>query len=267
MDMAENTHEIGMVAQSAEERERFESTARDIVAAATADGRIVLRLLGSLAFNLQCKGNAHVQAELGRAYTDIDFAGYSKQARYVTPFFEKLGFNEDREVNTLFGGTRMIFNHPETGLHVDVFFDKLNFCHDVDFTGRLELDSLTIPRSDLILEKMQIVKINEKDIIDTIMMLLEYPWTESDTDGVDLSHIAAVCAGDWGWWRTLTMNLGKVDQLAQTYDALSVEQKLLVAARVHEALERIETTPKSKRWKMRSMIGDRKKWYQEIDAS
>ena len=115
---------------------------------------------------------------------------------------------------------------------------------------------MTIPLAEMLLQKMQIVQINEKDIIDTIMLLLEHALTKDDS-GVNIALVAAVCAKDWGWWRTLTMNLAKVA-------ALSEQEKRRIAEQVDAALARIEREPKSVTWKVRAKIGDRKKWYRDV---
>ena len=72
-------------------------------------------------------------------------------------------------------GNRYYFEHPETGLGVDVFMNELYFCHRIPFDGRLDLDRPTISTADLLLEKMQIVELNLKDITDTMVLMLEHP--------------------------------------------------------------------------------------------
>jgi hypothetical protein len=81
---------------------------------------------------------------------------------------------------------------------------------------------------------------------------------------VNVALVARVCAKDWGWWRTLTMNLGKVGQMAASYEALGNDEQRRVAEQVDAALARIEREPKSFGWKMRARIGDRKKWYRDV---
>ena len=158
----------------------------------------------------------------------------------------------------------MVLNHPGTGLHLDVFLDKLEFCHTIPWKGRLESHEWTIPLAEMLMQKMQIVQINEKDIIDTIMLLLEHPLGDEDGDVINIGLVAQVCAKDWGWWRTLTMNLEKVRQMAGSYDALGPNEKERVAEQVDAAMARIEDEPKSMGWKMRARVGDRKKWYRDV---
>ena len=254
-----------MAPQDAAERAKFENEVQRIVAAGNEAG-VALRLLGSLAFQLHCPQFGGLQARLGRAYTDIDFASYSQQAKAVRDLLTaKLGYAEDREVFINAEGGRAIFEHPANGLHVDIFYDKLDFCHVIRWDGRLEMDSPTIPLAEMLLEKMQIVQINEKDVIDTIMLLLEHPLGEGDRETINLPLVARLCAAEWGLWRTATMNLSKVKRLAQNYSQLSAGEKARVAAQVDAALAAVNAEPKPLAWKMRDRIGDRVKWYKEVD--
>ena len=202
---------------------------------------------------------------MGRAYTDIDFAAYSKQSKQIQGMMISLGYTENREVFIVSEGERAIFDQPETGLHVDVFFEKLDFCHTIYWDGRLEVDSPTIPLTELLLEKMQIVRINEKDVIDTIMLLLEHPLGDHDMETINIQRAAMLCANDWGLWRTTTMNLDKVRQLAQGYEQLTAEQKAKMDSQVEIAMVRLEQEPKSLAWRLRARIGDRVKWYKDVD--
>ncbi|MBI4769267.1 MAG: hypothetical protein HY784_02355, partial [Chloroflexi bacterium] len=171
----------------------FEDEVRRIVGAGDRAG-LTLRLLGSLAFQAHCPRYGYLQAEMGRAYTDIDFAGYGRQATPIRELVTELGYSEDREVFVVTEGSRAIFENPGSGLHVDVFYDKLDFCHVSRWNGRLEADSPTIPLAELLLEKMQIVRINEKDVIDTIMLLLEHPLGDGDAETVNIGRVAKLCA-------------------------------------------------------------------------
>ncbi len=254
----------GMGAQDRAERERFENEVRRIVHAGDKAG-VTLRILGSLAFQTHCPKFGHLQAEMGRAYTDLDFAGYSREARAVRSLLEGLGYQEEREVFVVTEGGRAIFENPQLSMHVDVFFERLDFCHVIPWNGRLEIDSPTIPLAEMLLEKMQIVKINEKDVIDTIMLLLEHPLGEIDEETINMARVSRLCSEDWGLWRTVTMNLEKVRRLSQDYPQLSDEEKARVGTQVEAALAHIEALPKSMAWRLRARVGDRVKWYKEVE--
>ena len=255
---------IGMGEQDRTEREKFENELKAILKASD-DAGILLRVIGSLAFQMHCPQYGYLQAAMGRAYTDIDFGAYGKQNKQISKLMSTLGYKENREVFIASEGERAIFDKPATGLHVDVFYEKLDFCHAIYWKDRLEVDSPTIPLTELLLEKMQIVQINEKDVIDTIMLLLEHPLGEIDRETINIEFTAQLCANDWGLWRTTTMNLDKVKQLAHGYSQLNPEQKTKVESQVNEALARINNEPKSIAWKLRDRVGDRVKWYKDVD--
>jgi hypothetical protein len=258
------TNSIGMGKQDRAERDKFEDELKRIIKASD-ESRILLRVIGSLAFQMHCPTYGYLQEAMGRAYTDIDFAGYRKQTKEIKELMNRLGYTENREVFIVSEGERSIFDRPEVGLHVDVFYEKLDFCHVIRWTERLEVDSPTIPLAEMVLEKMQIVQINEKDVIDTIMLLLEHPLGDIDSETINIKRIAELCSADWGLWRTTTMNLEKVRQLAHGYEQLKDEHKAHVEAQVASALQRIKQEPKSLAWRLRDRVGDRVKWYKEVD--
>jgi hypothetical protein len=226
---------------------------------------LTLRLLGAVAFARRCPNHAYLRERLGRHFTDIDFAAYGRDAEGIRAMLKDAGYVDDPHVYVGSEGSRLVAEHPGIGMHIDVFLDKLEFCHTVRWKDRLEIDRETIPLAELLLQKMQIVETNEKDLIDTITLLLEFPLGDSDVDTINIERVAQVCGKDWGWWRTLTMNLDKVRQMADHYAELTDEEKRRVADQVAAALDRIEAEPKSMSWKLRAKVGDRKKWYRDVD--
>jgi hypothetical protein len=122
-----------------------------------------------------------------------------------------------------------------------------------------------LPLAELLLEKMQIVQINEKDQIDSIMLLREHPLGETDMETVNAEVITRTLADDWGFWRTVTGNLKLLDETLDHYEDLSGEDRQVVRARIHELQERIESSPKSLRWKARARIGEKVKWYKDVE--
>lgn len=226
---------------------------------------MVLRLIGALAFRTHCPKYGRFQEEMGRVFTDIDFAGYSRQFKDIIHFFPELGYIEDKTVTRLFGDFRLIFHDPAYGRHIDVFLDKLDFCHVLPLVGRLEAEELTLPLSELIVEKMQIVQINEKDIIDTIMLMREHPVGPSDEEMINGKIISKLTANDWGLWRTLTANLALVDQYLDKYPTLTEEDRKIIRERIKELRSWIDAAPKSLKWKTRAAIGDKVKWYKDVE--
>jgi len=245
------------------EQHEFINYAHQLVADAQEQGA-KLRLLGAVAFNIHCPEYGNFQEKANRHFTDLDFAAYFKHHEQIRKLFEKLKFHEDREVAVVNARHRIVFDKPDNGLHIDIFFDKLDFCHPIPWANRLEVDSPTIPLAELLLEKMQIVKINKKDIIDSLMLIREHELNNSDMETINSSRIAEMCAKDWGLWRTTTMNLQKVIEISKQYEWLEPADREIIVERINELLAIIQKEPKTTAWNLRSKVGDKVKWYKEV---
>ena len=235
-----------------------------IVSAADAAGA-TLRVLGSLGVSLHCPDGATLLPSFARTYADIDFAGYRREGRVVSQVLGSLGYVEDRALTIATEGRRGLYDHPFSGVHLDVFFDRLEFCHPIALDGRLARDRPTIPLAELLLSKLQIVKINEKDVVDVILLLLDHPLGSDDADTIDVRRVAGLCAADWGLWRTVTLNLDKVALLARGYAQLDERQRARAAAQIVALGARLEAEPKSFGWRARARIGERRQWWTDVE--
>jgi hypothetical protein len=227
--------------------------------------QIIMRLIGALAFRTHCPQYGYFQDELGRKFTDFDFVSYPRFAKGIIQLLGELGYHEEKQVTQLFGDRRMLFHDPSFGRHVDVFFNVLEFCHTISLVGRLEVDQPTLPLAELLLEKMQIVQINEKDQIDTLMLLREHGIGDTDQETINATIIARTLGNDWGFWRTVTGNLKLLEQALQRYDRLTSEDRSVIEIRIHELQTRIDAYPKTLRWKARARIGEKVKWYKDVE--
>lgn len=230
----------------------------------TASSRgIVLRILGALAIRTHCPRFSYIHEKASRTLSDLDMAAYQKQSPLISRFFKDVGY-KNSALAAIPGLKRAVFL-GEGELHIDIFYEGLEMCHDISFKDRLEVDYPTIPLAELLLEKMQIVQINEKDLIDTIMLLREHDVGDGDKDIVNGPRIAGLCAADWGLWRTITMNLGKVTNYVHTFAAIEEEDRKDVDQKVGSVLKMIEEEPKSLKWKLRAKVGDSKVWYRSVE--
>ncbi len=226
---------------------------------------VLMRLIGALAFRTHCQKYGYIQDALGRKFTDFDFVSYPRFTRDARRVLTELGYEEDKQVTQLFGDRRMLFHDPAFGRHIDVFYNVLDFCHPISFVGRLEKEAITVPLAELLLEKMQIVQINEKDLIDSIMLLREHPIGDTDHETINAKVITDILANDWGFWRTVTANLKLLDERLAAYRDLADDDRNVVHGRIKELQDRIEAAPKSLRWKARTQIGERVKWYKDVE--
>jgi hypothetical protein len=221
-----------------------------------ASGRgVAIRVMGGVAVGLCCPSTQ--SPPLARPYRDIDFAGRADQGREITAVFESAGYEADAEFNALHGRHRMFFWDPVNGREADVFLDRFTMCHTLDFRDRLDWTSPTLPPRDLLLFKLQVMETNEKDFQDATALLGDQALT---ADGLDGAGIARFLASDWGWWRTVTLVLDRVESYARNLSGLARETHVMENISALRAA--IEAEPKSTRWRMRARVGEKKRWYE-----
>lgn len=247
----------------------FISEAKRIISEAQKSG-LTLRALGAVAFRIQCPEYIEIHKAMARELSDIDFAAYMKEDLKIDNFLNN-GFNfkgEQRQAALtpeLFAGRR-IFEDPETGLHVDIFFDELNMCHKVNFRNRLHLDPFTISLADLSLEKFQIVTLNEKDIKDMLMLFAAHPVGETDQGTINGKYISELLSKDWGFYYTTTTNLGKIRSGISRYaQFFSTKDLAQIENGISDLEKMIQAAPKSLKWKTRAMIGPKVQWYNDVE--
>lgn len=224
-----------------------------------------LRLLGACAVKIHCpKWRKFHEEVMSRHATDLDFMALSKDRSIIRELLRELGC--DMMKTTIPMERRDIFIDRQ-GIKIDIFLDKLEMCHVMDFRKRLEVDYPTISLADLILEKTQIVKITEKDIKDVIILFREHNVSNSEDETINSSYIAKLLAADWGFYYTVTTNLKLIRDhfLEKWKDILSVQDRSDIATKIDTLLDSIEREPKSMGWKMRASVGTKKKWYKDVE--
>jgi hypothetical protein len=69
---------------------------------------------------------------------------------------------------------------------------------------------------------------------------------------------------DWGFYYTFTTNMKRVPDYLHEFPSIKPADAELIRSRIHELLQKIESAPKTLGWKTRSVIGTRRRWYQEV---
>ena len=228
-----------------------------------ASAGVAVRLLGGIAIWL--RSSDEIRATLGRDYADIDLATVRNSSKPLRELLESLTYVPDKMFNAVQGDRRLYFSAADDAYHVDIFVDRFVMSHELDLGTRLETETLTLPAAELLLTKLQIAELNEKDAADTAMLLLGHELADRDGPGLlNVAHVNEVCGQDWGFYTTVTDNLGKTKALLEQILS-DAGQRELVAGRASQLLADLEQAPKSRGWRRRARIGRRMKWYETPD--
>ncbi|MEM4276505.1 MAG: hypothetical protein QXQ13_03325 [Thermoplasmata archaeon] len=230
---------------------------------------LILRVMGGMAIYMHSREYETLWRNLARlgtkVFTDIDFVAYGKQRNQLYEFVQSRGYKTDPRFLYQFGKTRHIFFGGRVPM-VEIFYDQLEMNHTVPYAGRLEKDSPTVPLGELMMQKLQVVKINEKDIKDLIVLIRAHEIGEDDNDRININVFDYVdMFNDWGWYYTATMNLNKVKKFANEYPQLTDQDKADINQKVDRMLVHIEAKPKSFKWKMRAKVGTKTMWYNPVE--
>jgi hypothetical protein len=228
---------------------------------------LILRVMGPIALHFYFPEHVDLyrgMERLGdRVFTDIDYASYGKNRGKIVPFFEKQGYELEKRAAMMSGGTRHIYFGERIPM-IDVFFDKLDYNHPINYQGRLEIHPYCVSLTDLLLQKLQIVKINDKDLKDAMLLLLAAPLGESDSKMINLKYVSKLMSDDWGFYYTSLMNLNKVQAAIYGVPILKDQDRTIIKGKAETIIKIIESEPKSGKWKGRAKTGTTKIWYKEV---
>ena len=221
-----------------------------------------IRLSGGVAVMLRADPN--VDPGLLREPKDIDLVTDKRGGHQTAELLASLGYEPDGEFNAINGYRRLMFFGSETGTQIDVFVGTFEMCHTIPIGARLTLQPVTLPLAELLVMKLQIVELNEKDQRDILNLMTCHPIADDDEGAINGSYIASLCGQDWGLWRTCNLNLDRA-ATAVASDSYSLKSPEVASQRIRELTERLATVEKSRRWKLRDRVGDRVRWYEDVE--
>jgi hypothetical protein len=236
----------------------FEETVRLLTAAQAAS--VPVRVLGGMAIVLHVGELLH--PAFRREIRDIDLATPKRGSRTVAGFLAEQGYDPNKTFNAMHGDRRLLFYDEPNARQIDVFVGSFEMCHQLPLEERLELEPLTLPLAELVLTKLQIVKLNQKDAYDLYSLLLTHDVGAGDSETINAERIAELCAADWGLYRTVQLNLERL-RTAFEVQELSQPEMQTIRDRIRELEQAIERAPKSRKWKLRARVGDRVRWYED----
>jgi hypothetical protein len=214
---------------------------------------IILRMIGGLAVRAHCEDLEFCEREYG----DVDLVALGKQVVKIRSTFDSLGYSEDLSTTRSTDGTQLLFRQDDSQDHVDVFLDKLRMEHTIDLRDRLQIEDRTISVSDIIITKLIIHVMNEKDYRDIFTIMKDMELGREDRPGViNVSYLASICSKDWGLFQDINSKIDECLQVMSHYN-FSQPESDLIRTRFQSIKEAMDSEPKSLKWKMRSLMGSR----------
>jgi hypothetical protein len=242
--------------------ERLVEEGQALVADAATQG-LTVRLMGGIGIRLVV-GDRFPQ-RFARPYRDIDIIVRRRDAGGVEQLLAARGWEPATEFNALNGARRLLFHDPASDAQVDVFVDGFEMCHALPLTDGLDRPGPTLPATDLLLSKLQIVALNAKDRSDLYALLVGCDLGDGDHRAIEPARLAEITRREWGLHHTCEINL------ARLRDGLSAgEAPAEVGAPLAALAAAMDDAPKTRAWKLRARIGERRRWYddpEEVDRT
>jgi hypothetical protein len=242
--------------------QEIEAEAAALVAAASAEGMTV-RLVGSVGIRMHCADAVAAMDDAGRVPKDVDLVVRSGDRGPLRSLLEARGYVVDRDVLVAMEGRRFAFHHPQQNVDLDVFVERLQFCHTIELADRWERRATTLPIEDLLLQKLQVHELTDADAIDAAVVLATHAvGPAGDGERIDRDYVAGVLSRDWGFHRDASANLERV---ASGELPLAAERARRARDSAAELAEAIARAPKSLAWRMRARVGERMQWWQDVN--
>ncbi len=204
--------------------------------------------------------NTHARVRLPQK-RQMDFLATSDQAILVTRVFNRVGYQTNQKFNSANASKFLNFNEISRKISVIVYLDAFEMYHRVDLSNVLKQDELVMTETGLALMRLQDVEISFQGLDELCALFLEHELSAGPEKGkIDATQITRLCSDDWGWYRTVTTNLERIQPFASR--ELSPTEETRVIDRIQRLRQGIESAPKSFRWQTRARLGDGVRWYE-----
>jgi hypothetical protein len=218
------------------------------------------RLIGGMAIRLLAGPRLH--PAYNRVVGDLDFLLPRRDGRAFEALVTGAGYAPDEQFNALNGHRRLLFHDERHGRQIDGFVDSFEMCHRLPLSERLTEREDTLPAAEVLMTKLQIVDLNVKDRSDLYGLLLSHETAAHDDGAINVARVAELTGNDWGLQHTFELNLGRLREGLED-EPLDPREIETLRGRIDELADAMEAAPKSRRWRLRAKVGDRKRWYEE----
>ena len=247
--------------------EVMDAESRALIETADKSG-LSLRTIGGIAVwqRLGDATRARFQ-EVRPAPRDLDLLAPPGTSSVISEVFQAHDYEGDERLIAWHGKKRhRYFRLADEGklpLEVDVFLGDPPLCHAIDFRERLSVPGPAMAATDLLLQKLQIVETNPKDLIDLSFLLIDQELETDERGGLNVQRIAELLSRDWGFYYTTGQNLDRAQAVLS--DFLTPEQSATVEQRIARLREKMDAAPKTRRWRLREKLGTRVQWYNDVE--
>lgn len=225
---------------------------------AADQSKATLRAMGALAVWLRCP---HARGLLALPdKKQLDFAARSAQRETIRRILEQLGYQNNQAVDEFFSSPHLYFSNLARDISVDILLDTFTMYHHFDLAPFMSGDNTPLPDTALLLTRLQLVEMPESGLRELSALLLAHdPSLQPEPDKIDLAPIVRICADDWGWYKTVTLNLQHI--MAFAVKTLTSDDKATIVERAEHIRQAIESAPKNLRWQARARVGEGMRWY------
>ncbi len=225
---------------------------------AVASAKTILREMGALAIWLRCPQARALL--LAPEKKHLEFAGHASQRDAIRRAFESVGYQTNLAPDEFRSAPRLAFTNLARGVTVEICLNTFAMYHQLDLTPYLTPEDAPLAETALLLLRLQLVEMSETGLRELGALLREHEISARAEPGkIDLMQITRLCADQWGWYKTVTMNLQRILPFA-VKSVPSGDNTIVVerAARIRQA---IGDAPKSLRWQTRARLGENVRWY------
>jgi hypothetical protein len=246
--------------------DRLREEGQGLIDAAEERG-LTVRLIGGVGISLSL--GARMAPAFERPYRDIDVITRKRDSRALEQLLPERGWEPAVAFNALNGGRRLLFHDPLSEAQVDVFVESFEMCHRLPLADVLDRAGPSLPATELLMTKLQIVELNAKDRNDCYALLLGCELRDGDHAAIEPARLAGYTAADWGLHHTFELNFERLHTGLESAPTTTAES-MRIAASIDAIAAAMEEAEKGRGWRMRQRIGERKRWYddpEEVDRA
>ncbi len=212
---------------------------------AVAQKNILLRVMGGVAVYMTCP-SIGTHSALQREIHDLDLVAARKDFDALAELFAARGVAlRTREP------AQIVFDRD--GVEIELSDTAFEEDHRIDLSARLGLASPTLPLADLLLIKLQRKRFAEKDIQDSIALLIDHRVARGEAEGqIDHLYIAQLTRGNWDLFTTVYDNTITLEKILPKY--LEPEEAQLVWRRIELIQGDMDFQPKSLAWVVNQIV-------------